>query len=334
MSKFLKMIYIILIILVILFVYLFFIVKAPRAKNITWGVNFSQTYAEHLKLDWKKTYLAILEDLGVKHIKLLTQWDFVEGKRGDYYFEDIDWQIKQAEKYNAKIIYVVGMKTGRWPECHIPSWASSLPKEQQQDEILKYIKEVILRYKNSKAIMYWQAENEPLFNFGVCPWQDKDFLKKEVALIKSLDPSRPVIVSDTGEYSLWFSAARIGDIVGTTMYRKVWVHITDKYGFYMNVSFPPISYWVKAQIVERLFGKKVINVELQAEPWIRGTLTDIPLKEQEKTMDLSQFKKSIEFAKKSGLGEFYLWGAEWWYWLKSTQNKPEIWNEAKKLFII
>ena len=33
------------------------------------------------------------------------------------------------------------------------------------------------------------------------------------------------------------------------------------------------------------------------------------------------------------LKEFYLWGAEWWYWMKEKQNKPEIWDEAKKLFI-
>ena len=49
-------------------------------------------------------------------------------------------------------------------------------------------------------------------------------------------------------------------------------------------------------------------------------------------MNLEQFKKNIEFAKKTGLKEFYLWGAEWWYWMKEKQNKPEIWNEAKKLF--
>jgi len=34
-----------------------------------------------------------------------------------------------------------------------------------------------------------------------------------------------------------------------------------------------------------------------------------------------------------GLSTFYLWGGEWTYWLKKTQNKPEIWDEAKKLFI-
>ncbi len=326
-----KILFIIILLLSLLFIYIFFIAKAPQ-QNITWGVNFSQSQAQYLKLDWKETYSAILEDLGVKNIKLLTRWDLIESKKGYYYFDDIDWQIKEAEKHNTKLIYVVGMKSGRWPECHLPDWANSLSKQEQQDELLKYVEEVVLRYKDSKSIVYWQAENEPLFKFGECPWYDKDFLKKEVALIKSLDFTRPVIVSDSGEYSLWIQTAKIGDIVGTTMYRKVWVHITDKYGFYMNVSFPPISYWGKAQMIEKLFGKKVINVELQAEPWVRDVYANTLLTEQEKTMNLEQFKANINFAKKTGLDTFYFWGTEWWYWMKETQNRPEIWNEAKQLF--
>jgi len=49
-------------------------------------------------------------------------------------------------------------------------------------------------------------------------------------------------------------------------------------------------------------------------------------------MNLERFKQNIEFAKRTGLDKFYLWGAEWWYWLKEKQNQPEIWNEAKLLF--
>ena len=67
-------------------------------------------------------------------------------------------------------------------------------------------------------------ENEPLFPFGDCPWVDKDFLKKEVELVRSLDAGRQIVAADSGELSLWVEAARTGDIVSTTMYRKVWFH--------------------------------------------------------------------------------------------------------------
>ena len=313
----------------------FFVGKAPQVKNILWGVDFSQMQAESLELDWKKTYLAILDDLGAKNVKLHTQWDWVEGRKDDYFFDDIDWQIDQAKQRDAKIIYVVGMKTGRWPECHVPSWANGLSKEQQQEELLKYIKEVILRYKNNNTIIAWQIENEPFFIFGECPdwyYNDKNFLKQEVDLAKSLDPLRQVIISDSGEQSMWFSAAKIGDIIGITTYRKVWFRIVDGIGFNVDYFMPPVAYFRKAQLIKKIFGKNVINIELQAEPWAYKPFNKIPLKEQEKTMSLAQFKKNVEYAKKTGLDTFYFWGAEWWYWMKTTQNKPEIWNEAQKIF--
>jgi hypothetical protein len=338
MGKFLKIMITFFIVIFIMSVFLlawFFIGKAPEQKNILWGVDFSQMQTEALKLDWKETYTAILDDLKVKNIKLHIQWDFVEGQRGTYFFNDIDWQISEAEKRNVKIIFVVGLKTGRWPECHEPKWAKDLSILEQKQEILNYIKEAILRYKDSKTILAWQAENEPLFKFGICPdwyYDNGELLKKEVALIKKLDPTRQVYVSDSGEQSMWINSAKIGDKVGTTMYRKVWSHVFDGFGFYFDSYLQPIFYWRKAQIIKWLFGKEVICVELQAEPWAERLFYDVPLKEQEKSMDLQQFKANISFAKKTGLKEFYLWGAEWWYWMKKTQDRPEIWNEAKTLF--
>lgn len=311
--------------------YYFFTGKAPQQKSITWGVDFSQMQAEALKLDWKKTFLSVLDDLNVKNVKLHTQWDFVEGKKNDYFFNDIDWQLNELKKRDGKVIYVVGMKTGRWPECHIPSWAGSLSKDQQQAELLEYIKKVVERYRGSKTIIAWQVENEPLFKFGECPWYDKDFLKKEVALVKSLD-NKPVIITDSGEQSMWSEAAQIGDIVGITMYRKVWAHVNDSFGFYVNSFLPSINYYKKAQVIKHLYNKKVICIELQAEPWTPNVFYNEPLKEQLKTMNIDQFKKNVEYAKETGLDTFYLWGAEWWYWMKATQNQPEIWNEAKNLF--
>ncbi|HCC60290.1 MAG: hypothetical protein A2402_03480 [Candidatus Staskawiczbacteria bacterium RIFOXYC1_FULL_37_43] len=318
------------------FVFCFFFVgKTKEAENITWGVDFSQMQAEALKLNWRNSYLAILEDLGVKNIKIHTQWDWVEGKKDVYYFKNTDWQIDQAESHGAKIIFVLGLKSGRWPECHMPSWISSMPEEQQKLEVLEYVKEVVLRYKDSDTIEYWQVENEPLFKFGKCPewyYDNEDFLRQEVALVKSLDPSRQIIISDSGEQSNWFRTANIADVVGITMYRVVWAHVTNNFGFNFDSFLSPITYWRKAQLIKNIFGKKVICIELQAEPWTSEPFYNVPLSEQEKTMDLTSFKKNIQYAKETGLDTFYFWGVEWWYWLKTTQNQPEIWNEARNLF--
>jgi len=323
--------FILIILILILFVKaLFFIGSPPQAEKITWGVNFSHKHAQNLGLDWQKAYLALIDDLGVKNIKLGVYWDLIEPKKGEYNFSDLDWQVKTAEDKGIKLLPVIGMKAPRWPECHIPQWAADLNKEEQQREVLGMIKEIIQRYKGSSSITKWQVENEPFFPFGECKWTDKDFLKKEIDLVKSLDDQkRPIVISDSGEGSFWFTAAQLGDVVGTTMYRKVW---STQFKTYLNYPFLPVFYWRKAEIIRKIFNKKVICVELQAEPWGPELLYSSPLEEQEKTMNPEQFQKNIEFAKKTGFDEFYLWGSEWWYWMKEKQNKPEIWNEAKKLF--
>jgi hypothetical protein len=319
---------------IVVFCY-YFVGKAPIAKNIAWGVDFSQMQAESLGLNWKELYSAIINDLGAKNIKLHTQWDWVEGKKGNFYFNDIDWQIRQAEDNNVEIIYVLGIKTGRWPECHIPAWAENMSEEQVKLELSKYITQVVQRYKNSPSITYWQVENEPLFKFGQCPdwyYNDGKSLQEEVALVKSLDPTRKIIISDSGEQSSWFGVAKQADIVGITMYRKVWAHITDRIGFNVDSFLSPITYWRKALLIKKIFNKDVICIELQLEPWASRIFNDVPLSEQEKTMNPGLFDKNIEYAKATGLDKFYLWGVEWWYWMKTDQGRPAIWDKAKNLF--
>lgn len=308
----------------------FFVGQARPAEKIVWGVNFSQKHSELLGLDWRGNYSALINDLGVKNIKLAAHWDLIEPGKNEYSFEDLDWQIRTAEEKGVNLLLVIGMKTPRWPECHIPQWAEGLDKEEQQAEILAMLETIVLRYRDSRAVSRWQVENEPFFPFGECPWADKDFLKKEVELVKSLDSrNRQVLISDSGEGSFWIAAARVGDIVGTTMYKKVWVH---QFEIYVTYPFPPVFYGRKAGIIEKFFNKKVICVEMQAEPWGPLLLYDSPLEEQEKTMNLDRFRKNIEFARQTGLSEFYLWGSEWWYWMKEKQNNPDIWYEAEKLF--
>jgi len=316
-------------IFLLLFIGYFFIGSPPPAEKITWGVNFSQKHAKNLGLDWKETYLALLDDLEANHLKVAAHWDLLEPEKNKYYFEDLDWQIKTAEEKGAKLLLVIGMKTPRWPECHIPEWAKGLTEEEQQERILNLVKEIVLRYRGRVSVWAWQVENEPFFPFGECPRVDKNFLKKEIDLVKSLDSSHPIVISDSGEGSFWIRAAKFGDIVGTTMYKRVWFH---QVGIYVHYPFPPTFYWRKAQIVKKIFDKKVIVVELQAEPWGPKLLYDSPIEEQEKTMNLEQFQKNVEFARKTGFDRFYFWGAEWWYWMKEKQNQPEIWEEAKKLF--
>ncbi|MDD4831162.1 MAG: hypothetical protein PHR31_03475 [Candidatus Pacebacteria bacterium] len=307
----------------------FFAGWAPKPQNIVWGANFSQKHAKDLGLNWKEAYSAALDDLGAKKLKVAVHWDLIEPNKNEYYLMDLEWQVKEAQKRQADLILVIGMKTSRWPECHIPEWAKELEREEQQEQILELLSKLVVRYKNYPNIYAWQVENEALFPFGECPWTDKEFLKKEKALVSQMDPGHKVIISDSGEGSFWIEAAKIGDIVGITTYKKVWIH---QFNSYFEYPIPPVFYYRKAQLIKYFFNKEVWSVELQAEPWCPDLLYDCSAEEQKKTMDLEKFQKNIKFAEQTGLSHFYLWGTEWMYWMKTEQNDPSFWNKAKTLF--
>lgn len=304
----------------------FFLGEAPKASSISWGVNFSQKHAQALGLEWKEVYEAILNDLKVKKIKVAFHWDLIETSPGVYNFADIDWQLAMAAQSGAMVIPVIGIKTTRWPECHIPEWISGDKLEQ---ETLKVVEAIVSRYNDNPAVLFWQVENEPFFNFGICPQISPSLIIREVIAVKSLDPDREVMITDSGELSLWWKAARTGDIVGVTTYRTVW---SDQLKKYVNYPLPPVSYWRKAVLVNTFFGKKVIGAELQGEPWGKMLLYDSPLEEQEKTMNVAKLRENIIYAERTGFSEFYFWGSEWWYWMKQKQEKADIWEEVKRLW--
>ena len=72
-------------------------------------------------------------------------------------------------------------------------------------------------------------------------------------------------------------------------------------------------------------------IELSAEPWLLQPIVDTPIDIQLQRMGLDKFNEMIDFSSKVGFDTSYLWGAEWWYWLKKN-NHPEHWDRAKELF--
>jgi hypothetical protein len=194
---------------------------------------------------------------------------------------------------------------------------------------LDLISKTVDRYKNYSNLHYWQVENEPFLKFGECPPLDVKFLDKEIDLVRKHDPERKILVTDSGELSTWIPAAKRGDIFGTTMYRVIW----NDYWGHFKYPLPPRFFWAKANLVRILYPKKpIIVIELQGESWGPKQPYETPLEEQEKSMSFAQFKENIEYAEEVGFPEVYLWGAEWWYWLKEKHNRPEFWEEAQKVF--
>ncbi len=327
-----KIIKFFILILVLVFGALFFLtLHKPQnyTENIKWGVTYSKFFAEKAGLDWKKTYLAVLDDLGSKRVRIPVYWQFVEPEEGKYFFEDLDWMMSEAEKRQTEIILVVGRKVPRWPECHIPDWARELDESKQQSKMLELIEKVVKRYHQSISLSVWQVENEPFLAFGECPTLDTEFLDREIAKVKNLDPKHPILITDSGEISIWLRAAKRGDIFGTTMYRIIW----NEHLKYFKYPLPPSFFWAKANLVNFFYkNKPIIVCELQGEYWGPKQSYETPLELEMKHYSLGEFKNSINYAKAVGFSEVYLWGVEWWYWLKEEHGNADYWEETKKVF--
>lgn len=298
--------------------------------DATLGFTFSTMYSEELGLDWEEVYIAILDELHVKQLRIPVYWNRVEPIVDVYDWSEIDWQLDEAAKRDAQVLLAVGRRLPRWPECHDPLWLPGVSDQVLEQELLEYIELSVVRYKDHPAVVAWQVENEPYLEvFGECPPLDKTVLQKEVALVRSLD-NRDIVITESGELSSWFAGGSLADIVGVSIYKVTW----NSFWGYFYYPIPPAFYHYKTKAVERFaFAKSVISTELQVEPWTPTPMVTVSLEEQFKSMDLENVRENIFFAKQTGFSEIYLWGVEWWYWLKKYHANETFWNYGKTLFV-
>jgi hypothetical protein len=309
------------------------VLRAPDPNRaVLWGTTFSARYAENLGLDSKETLAAILEDLGVKHLRLIAYWDLVEPERGEFQWDEVDYEMNLAASHGADVILAYGVREPRWPECYYPKWTGGLSDKERRDEIKNFLVAVTERYKNNPAIKYLQIENESYLPWGSCAHKDiPEFLAEEIKIVKNIDDVHPILLTGSPVIDPWYPEARQADVFGTSLYRSLY---NESYG---NVKYPfgPLFYRLKEKIsrfIIRDFQKKFIVSELQAEPWIKGGINAENTEEQLQNFNVQTLEYNTKFALSVGFNEYYFWGSEWWYFLKTKESHPELWDFAKGVF--
>ena len=299
--------------------------------EITWGVTFFPQQAQDLGLDWPQVYLALLDDMKVKNFRLAVPWNMIEQERGKYDFSSVDWMLSEAKKRDAKVLLVVGRKLFRWPECHDPEWIHDISKENIEQETLNFLQKSIEHFKDYDNIIAWQVENEPGFSFGECHYgiPSKDLFKREVELVRSIDPERPITSTDSGELASWLSFSSHVDNLGISLYRVTENPMFGRFYYPMRPGF----YQKKANIVKAINKnvEKVFLSELQLEPWAIVPMSEMTLSEQFDSMSFKRTQSTINYAKRTGFDEIYIWGVEWWYWLAQEHGDSRFWELGKIL---
>lgn len=303
-----------------------------RNQPIQLGTTFVPAYATSLGLNPEETMDALLDDLNIRHLRLVSYWNQLEPSNGTYDFSMLDWQFEKAEAAGATVSLAIGLRQPRYPECHMPEWAEKMPDGEWQPRLERFIEAVIKRYKKSPALASYQLENEFFLKvFGECPDFDRQRLINEYNLVKRLDPKHPVIISRSNNAIGTPIGEPVPDEYGISVYKRVWNANTKRYFEY---AIPSWYYAFLSGVQKITKDRDMVLHELQAEAWPpEGKfVTAVSLEEQNKSIDANRLEKRFKYGVDTGIREIYLWGSEYWYYRMVKLDDPSLWNVAKEQF--
>jgi hypothetical protein len=303
-----------------------------RKEPVTIGATFIPAYARYYDLDPEQTMRAMIDELGLKRLRLVSYWKVGEPEQGVYDFSEFDWQMKMAEEKGVQVSLALGLRQPRWPECHMPTWAEGMTMDEWSPKLHDYIEAVVNRYKDSPALESYQLENEYFLKvFGECPDFTRERLVSEYELVKQLDPDTPVVISMSNNAIGMPLYEPTPDKWAISIYKRVWDKTLTKR--YFEYPIPAWYYGFRAGFTELTRGRPVFAHELQAEPWppdSLGTVKDVSLEEQDKSMNADRLRHRFEYGRSTGMKTIDMWGAEWWYWRKVAHGDSSLWDVARE----
>lgn len=294
------------------------------SRDHTVGASFSLKQCRNFETNPKSVLKAALVDLGCRRFRIMSYWDEHEKSPGKYDFKELDWQLELVGRYGGEVSLCLGVRQPRWPESHWPEWTKPLSKQEKNHALFAYVQNVVDRYKDMNVIVEWQLENEALLkDFGLEGDFDRQRIRNEFKLVRSLDSTRPIIMTTSTSWGIPMRSP-IPDIVGFSYYRRVF-----NKGAYRNSIWRPVIFKIRALLIRILWRKPVFMHEVQAEPWGPRAIWEMPINMQDESMNIDLLNQNIELAKSTGLLPIDLWGLEWWYWRK-INGDDQFWKLIKE----
>jgi hypothetical protein len=314
-----------------------------------YGVNFSCKRAQFFGEDCAALFTRVLTELDVRHVRLSVYWSDVEGEPGVYDFHAIDDLLAIADAHDARVTVTIGMKAQRFPEYWLPTWlrlAAQIPPDVFpedspliQKHLFPFLEAAARHVGDHPAVEAIQVENEPFVHFEghANGWRiRRDFLAREIATVRAADPGRhPIVVSHASwlrRDDTWRWILEHADVLAQSVYTKrqrgpwPWLYI---FPYRLGHFTPNLPGQAKAA---HAAGKTLWIAELQAEPYEQPTV-DVRRIPTHAAASFSPrwFRENIKLARRSGATRVYLWGVEWWYYLRDTRGEPELWETARAL---
>jgi hypothetical protein len=314
------------------------------------GVNFSCKHARYLGLPCEQLFEEVLDDLGVRHVRLSAYWSDIERRPGAYDFSSIDRLLDIALSRDAAVTVTIGMKAQRYPEFWLPGWLTrqadlpdlGYPEDDPllQESLLAYLTVAARHLGAHPAVEAIQVENEPFVTErrNMAGWTMRhEFVERQIAVVRAADPGRrPIIVN----YSAWVSRDTgwqwildHADVLGQSVYTKRHIGLWS-WLYVFPYRWGPLTVNLPRQVRHASERNRAVWItELQAEPFEqRGTdIRDLGSQEA-RSFSRYRLKANVDLARRSGVDRFYIWGVEWWAYLRDVRGEPELWDLGRTLF--
>ena len=314
-----------------------------------WGANFSCKRAEYLGQNCDVALASVLDDLGVRRLCLSVYWSDVEQTPGQYDFSAIDRQLAALSARDAKAFVTIGMKAQRYPEYWLPTWLrleakippNAFPEDNPliQQYLFPFLTAAAAHLAAQPAVEALQVDNEPFVpsRGQANGWRIRqDFLLREIAAIRAGAPPLPLAISHASwlrSDDTWRWIVDQVDVLAQAVYTKrqrgpwPWLYI-------FPYRFGPFTPNLPGQAAEaRRRSKQLWIGELQAEPFEERTIDP----RRRATNGLGSFSPrwladNVRLARRSQATRAYLWGVEWWLYLKEQRDEPALWEAGRTLF--
>ena len=315
--------------------------------QISLGTSFRPRQAEELGLDPRMALSRILS-LPISVVRLGARWNRLEGEDGGFSAADLDWQIEAAARATKRVILALGaVKNFGYPEFYVPAHRlqpplveGSLVTRASHPDLsaaaCQHLARLVERYRDHPSIIAWQVEHEPYDPLGLeHSWRlGSDFVSEEVATVRALDPTRPVVITafvatslpvlisqrlrTRGQGDSLRAALDLGDAIGIDLYPRHALAAAGGLGAYLDGSH---GAWPGAAplTLTALRGRRLLVTEGQAEPWESVTRPPSPLGRWPSSCPpegvIRNYNLTVRWARRQGidLHSYLFWGAEYWW---------------------
>lgn len=326
------------------------------------GISFRPLQAEAMGLEPRAALRALLDD-PYEVIRLAALWNRMEPAPGAFDPAPLDWQVEAAERAGKQVIVGLGpVKNFGYPEFFVPKHylSSPLPEGRLISEgshpallaaALEFVDRVVDRYRDHESVIGWQVEHEAVDPLGVeHSWRlAVEFVKREVAEVRRLDPKRPILLNGFLPMSApvaaqqWWRTRDQGDsltlaqevaqIIGVDFYPCHALGAAGAWTAYMDSrerAWPERARRVFKQAGAQ--GRRLWITEGQAEPWEAVTTPPNPAGRAMASCPpervIENYNRCLCLARETGsrLDAYLFWGAE--YWLLRQQAGDESYLRA------